>query len=249
LTDQEIFSAQKGSAFGAFFIWPRQLLALLWFLLTCLTMLLVLPFQWKNPTFGSRFVRLLAWGTHPLLGLKVEIENPQELERHQPCVYVANHQSALDIVTYGTVFPPRTVGTGKRSVRFIPLFGLLYAGSGNILLNRSNHQSSMATMAEIRRRIQDERVSVWIFPEGTRNHQSGELLPFKMGAFHMAMDAGVPLVPLVHENLLHYYDPKYHVVRPGTTIRIRVLPAVPTHPTDNAHELAERVHALMQAEL
>lgn len=71
-------------------------------------------------------------------------------------------------------------------------------------------------------------MSVWLFPEGTRGHASTvDLLPFKKGAFYMAVQARVPIVPIVIANYNHLYDSKAKRFLPGT-VKIKVLPPVDT---------------------
>ena len=91
---------------------------------------------------------------------------------------------------------PRTVSVGKKSLIWIPFFGILYWVTGNIFLDRENRTKAHNTMSQLARRINEDNLSIWMFPEGTRNRGRG-LLPFKTGAFHAAISAGVPIIPVV----------------------------------------------------
>ncbi len=75
----------------------------------------------------------------------------------------------------------------------------MYWVTGNILIDRENRTKAHGTMNEVARRIHDDDLSVWMFPEGTRSRGRG-LLPFKTGAFYAAIAAGVPIVPVVCSN-------------------------------------------------
>ncbi|KFZ36825.1 acyl-phosphate glycerol 3-phosphate acyltransferase [Shewanella mangrovi] len=130
-----------------------------------------------------------------LMGIELEIRHP-ERAHCQPCIFVANHQNNYDLFTHSNVMVPGTVTLGKRSILWIPLFGLIYWLSGNIMINRKNRATAVETLSKTAQRIRDEKLSVWIFPEGTRSRGRG-ILPFKSGAFHTAITAGVPLVPVV----------------------------------------------------
>ena len=129
---------------------------------------------------------------YPFFGLQVEHRFEPNAYNVGPCIYIGNHQNNYDMVTISYMVMPRTVSVGKKSLIWIPFFGLVYWITGNILLDRENRSKAHSTMAELARRIQEDNVSVWMFPEGTRSRGRG-LLPFKTGAFHAAIAAGVPV--------------------------------------------------------
>ncbi|WP_373778984.1 1-acylglycerol-3-phosphate O-acyltransferase [Glaesserella sp.] len=131
---------------------------------------------------------------HPLFGIKL-ITRPKP-EITQPAIYIGNHQNNYDMVTIGSMVPPRTVSIGKKSLIWIPFFGLVYWATGNIFIHREKRSSAINTMNMVGEIIKQRQVSVWMFPEGTRSRGRG-LLPFKTGAFHTAIAAGVPIVPIV----------------------------------------------------
>lgn len=84
---------------------------------------------------------------------------------------------------------------GKKSLLWIPFFGPFYWLTGNILIDRNNKTKSRGTIYQIIEQMKKRDISVWMFPEGTRSRGRG-LLPFKTGAFHAAIAAGVPVVPI-----------------------------------------------------
>ena len=100
----------------------------------------------------------------------------------------------LDLFILGQVVPRRTVAIGKKSLGWIPLFGQLFWLGGNVLVDRKNAYQARKAMQTTTRTLRDD-TSIWIFPEGTRN-PGEQLLAFKKGAFHMAIEAGVPIVPV-----------------------------------------------------
>ena len=131
----------------------------------------------------------------PILGLKVEYRLPKQIPA-APNVFLANHQNNFDLFTHTGAVPKGTVSLGKKSLVWIPLFGQMYWLSGNILIDRKNRHSAMNTMGQVAEKIRNSKLSVWIFPEGTRSRGRG-LLPFKSGAFHTAIAAGAQIVPVV----------------------------------------------------
>jgi 1-acyl-sn-glycerol-3-phosphate acyltransferase len=195
--------------------------------------------------FGRVFCRGLA----RLMGWRMEVGNRERLDASRPCVFIANHQSFLDVVTFGSIFPQRTVSAGKRQIGRIPVFGWFYRLSGNLVLDRGNPRDARDSLDEAARTIRGESVSVWFMPEGHRN-QGPELLPFKSGAFRLALAAGVPVVPVVAEPLTVIADTERRLARPGT-LRMTVLEPIPTDPPlpGALPELVALTRARMQNEL
>ncbi len=121
------------------------------------------------------------------------------MDDNRPCVFISNHQHNLDIFPGAMALPERTVSIGKKSIIFIPFFGLYYWLSGNILIDRANKRRAFETMDTAAKTIKEKNISVWIMPEGTRSKGRG-LLPFKKGPFVTAIKAGVPIVPIAWSN-------------------------------------------------
>lgn len=186
----------------------------------------------------------------PALGLRTRVIGREHLSSRTPCVYVANHQSMYDVPILAELYPEETVVIGKRELRRIPFFGWLYAVTGNILIDRRDNPSAVGRLREAEEAIIQRGVSVWIFPEGTRATEPGRLLPFKKGAFYMAVAAGAPLVPIVVEPLAPFFDAERRHIRPGT-VRVRVLEPIETAGLSDADvpHLISRTHGAMQAAL
>ncbi|WP_394182780.1 1-acylglycerol-3-phosphate O-acyltransferase [Marinomonas posidonica] len=132
----------------------------------------------------------------PLFGLTVEGRISEAAKNVPQAVYVANHQNNFDLFTLAVVVPKGVVTVGKTSLRWIPFFGLLYWASGNILINRNNRKKAIATIDQVVSSMKRTGFSIWMFPEGSRSRGRG-WLPFKRGAFHAAVQAGVPIIPVV----------------------------------------------------
>lgn len=177
-----------------------------------------------------------------LLGIEVEIRKPEGMDDICPAVYVANHQNSYDIFTVSASLPKRTVSMGKKSLRWIPFFGQMYWFTGNILLDRQNISKAHGTITQTAKKIREDNISVWLFPEGTRSYGRG-LLPFKTGAFHTAKRANVPIIPVCISNTHNMV--KLNRWNNGKMI-IEFMPAVHIdadskhkvrHVTTNTHEL------------
>ncbi len=131
-----------------------------------------------------------------LLGLSVEYRGAELLNAVDKAVYVSNHQNTFDLFVCAGAVRPNTVTIGKRSLLYIPVFGLLYWITGNILIDRGNRSKAANTIDEAARKVRERNISVWMFPEGTRSNKRG-MLNFKTGAFRLALKAHEPIVPVV----------------------------------------------------
>ncbi|WP_333608996.1 1-acylglycerol-3-phosphate O-acyltransferase [Arsukibacterium sp.] len=172
----------------------RLLLLAVFFLFSTIAGLIVClfrPFHPNNVALFGRWYGKASW----ILGVEVEVRRSAEIVVGEPYVFIANHQNNLDLFTLSGTVLPRTVTIGKKSLKYVPFFGQLYWLSGNILIDRDNKEKALSTMLAAAERISQQKISVWMFPEGTRSYGRG-LLPFKMGAFHIALEANVPLVPV-----------------------------------------------------
>ncbi len=205
----------------------RAILCLLWFLITTILALLVCLVRWRDHRNAYFMSHTFTVGAEKLLGYKIIIKNKERLRANQPCIFICNHQSNLDILVQANAFPQNTVCIGKREVIYIPLFGLLFYLSGNILLNRKHHKSAMARMGVAKQFILERKLSVYMFPEGTRNHGAAKLLPFKRGAFHLAVGTQVPLVPVVSSPIHETVDAKNRIIHKRDIV-IEVLEPIST---------------------
>jgi 1-acyl-sn-glycerol-3-phosphate acyltransferase len=133
------------------------------------------------------------------LGFDVEVRMPESVKDIGPVIYVANHQNSYDVFTMANAVQPSTVSVGKKSLKWIPIFGQMYWLTGNILIDRKNTSKAMGFINLTATKIREKKLSIWMFPEGTRSRGRG-LLPFKTGAFRTAALANVPIVPICASN-------------------------------------------------
>lgn len=167
--------------------------------------------------FGGVMKRVLGW--------RIDVEHPERLAHTEPVLWMGNHQSNLDTVLIAEVMPRNTVFFAKKELLNLPLFGWFLRATGQVVIDRKNLKSAIASIASAVERIRRERLSVWVFPEGHRN-LAPEMLPFKKGGFHLALAAGTPIVPIVFSPIWTVLDARRWMVRPGR-LRIRVLPPIP----------------------
>ncbi|PWY70479.1 1-acylglycerol-3-phosphate acyltransferase [Aspergillus heteromorphus CBS 117.55] len=172
--------------------------------------------------------RSFKWVMRYTTGVRFNIIEGTEHLTTRPAVFIGNHQSELDVLMLGHIFPPYCSVTAKKSLRHIPFLGWFMALSRTVFIDRANRETAVKAFDSAAKEMQEHRQSVFIFAEGTRSYSdSPELLPFKKGAFHLAVKAGVPIVPVVTENYSHILSPRDMRFEAGT-IKIKVLPPIST---------------------
>ncbi|KAK4215392.1 hypothetical protein QBC37DRAFT_439528 [Rhypophila decipiens] len=150
------------------------------------------------------------------------------LKSTRPAVFIGNHQTELDVLMLGCVFPKYCSVTAKSSLRKAPVLGWFMSLSASIFIDRQNSKDARAAMAGASNEIQKKRQSVYMFPEGTRSYAKDPvLLPFKKGAFHLAVQAQVPIVPIVVANYSHVLWIKGLLFKSGS-VPCKVLDPIPT---------------------
>ncbi|TAL61227.1 MAG: 1-acyl-sn-glycerol-3-phosphate acyltransferase [Bacteroidetes bacterium] len=241
------------------FVWmiPR-ILWKLWFVLNFLiTLLLLYPvflvLLSRESRFGAAFHLIRFWakwlcygaGLFPVVKYEIDINNIPE-----PCIFISNHSSYIDIILSYVVVPNFFIFVGKQELDKAPLFRLFFKRM-HILVNRKSNVDSHRAYLRSGEKI-DKGQSVFIFPEATIS-SSGTLIPFKNGAFKLAIDKQVPVVPIVFfDNWKHLQSGGFLTSngRPGI-LRARMLNAVGTKGLTNADliPLREKVKSIIQETL
>ncbi|KAI9370568.1 hypothetical protein BJX61DRAFT_85891 [Aspergillus egyptiacus] len=172
--------------------------------------------------------RSFKWVMRFTTGVWFDIVEGKEHLTTRPAVFIGNHQSELDVLMLGAIFPPYCSVTAKKSLRHVPFLGWFMSLSRTVFIDRANRETAVKAFDSAAEEMRVHRQSVFIFPEGTRSYSDKpELLSFKKGAFHLAVKAGVPVVPVVVENYSHILSPKDWRFSAGS-IKIRVLPPIST---------------------
>ncbi len=161
-----------------------------------------------------------------LTGLELDVEGEEHAWKSRPCVFIFNHQSQADVLILPTLLRRDLAGVGKKEIGNVPILGKLMQFGGTVLIDRENSSSAKEAMKPLVDVMLKEGRSVCIAPEGTRS-TSTNLGRFKKGAFHLAMQAGVPIVPIVIHNAIDVAPRGQFVFKPAT-VKVTVLPAVDT---------------------
>ena len=139
--------------------------------------------------------RMWARGILFVSRIKVTVNGLANIDPAQSYVYMSNHQSNFDIPVLLACLPVQFRWLAKAELFKIPIFGRAMRGAGYVKIDRFNQEAAFESLSEAAEKMKNG-VSVMIFPEGTRS-RDGNIRPFKKGGFVMAMDAGVPIVPIV----------------------------------------------------
>jgi 1-acyl-sn-glycerol-3-phosphate acyltransferase len=140
-----------------------------------------------------------------------------------PRIFLANHLSAADIWVLVPALPSTTRFVSKRSVFWIPVLGQAMAVAGFIPIDRQDRTRAIRSLGRATETVR-RGASVILFPEGTRS-RDGRLARFKRGSFYLAVEAGVPIVPVAISGTFHVVKPRSIVVRPGA-VKVTFAPPI-----------------------
>lgn len=176
-------------------------------------------------------VRLDSWSRRLVeqAGIVIETSGRENLTSKQTYVVMSNHQSHYDIpvLFQALAIPIRMVA--KTELFKIPIFGQAMLDSGFVEVDRANRRRALESIKLAGRRIREDNLSIWIAPEGTRS-VDGTLGEFKTGGFHLAREAGVPVLPVTLDGTMLVHRSGDRRVHRGQNVRVVIHPAVdPTH--------------------
>jgi putative phosphoserine phosphatase/1-acylglycerol-3-phosphate O-acyltransferase len=158
-------------------------------------------------------------------GIELEVRGEEHLWSHRPAVFVFNHQSGVDAMLVAKLLRKDFAGIAKKEIRAVPLLGQAFEFAGTVFIDRADTKSAIEALEPALEALRQGR-SIAIAPEGTRS-RTPRLGRFKKGAFHLAMQAGVPIVPIVFKNTLDVLPRGAIVLRPANVEAV-VLPPIDT---------------------
>jgi 1-acyl-sn-glycerol-3-phosphate acyltransferase len=194
--------------------------------------------EWVYPwaLFGARnWLRLS--------GMKIKVQGLELLDPKQTYVFISNHRSYLDTATLFHYTGRRIGLIAKKELLKVPLLGYGMGYVNVMAIDRTNRERAVQTMQAATKRIQSG-VSFAVFAEGTRA-LPGQMLPFKKGAFYMARDAGVPIVPVAIKNTDVLMGKNTGEAWPGT-IEVVIMPPVATAAVTNDKEMEALIARVQQ---
>ncbi len=184
-----------------------------------------IPIAWIGADPMHSWARL--WGRLGLLlsGTRLKLHGLEHVPAGQPVIFMSNHQSNFDILALLAGIPVQFRWLAKAELFRIPLFGMTMRHAGYIPVERDDRRKSLESMKEAAGRIAAGS-SVVIFPEGTRS-DDGKLIEFKKGGFVLALQSGVPVVPMSIRGSFEVLPKHGRTIRRGT-IDVTFFPPQPT---------------------
>ena len=218
-------------------------------LMTCFAGIFCLfhPGNSENVKIAQFFTKLM--NVEWMFGFKIEVLDYHNiLNAQQPFVIISNHQTIIDTIFVMQVPPKGAVPIAKKSLFYVPIFGQVLWLFGTIFIDRKRTKSAVEIMKKVACEINKRKTPVWIFPEGSR-YQCDKIMPFRKGAFHLAIQAQVPLVPVVignYRNVIDCHNKSFN----GGVIRVKCLPAIKTTnlTVDDVDDLAKTAYKIMSEE-
>jgi len=185
-------------------------------------------FFWRRnlPCACDRSARRWAKVILGAANVPVMLEGVENLREDEPQIIVANHQSWFDVFALAAHLPVRYRFVAKRELGDIPLFGRAWKSCGHIAVDRGNREAAIESLDQAWREIHEDKLTMILFPEGTRS-VDGRLQKFKKGAFVMAIQGQVPLVPVAivgSREIMPKGEMKVH----SGSITLRIGPPIPT---------------------
>lgn len=175
---------------------------------------------------------------------KVEVIGGKNILEGKPQIFMANHQSDFDIFIVLAYIPGQFRWIAKKELFQVPVFGAAMRKAGYIEIDRQNHAKALQSLEEAAMRIREGK-SVMTFPEGTRS-RDGEIKAFKQGTFHLALQAGVPIVPVTIVGSGKIMPKRSLRITPG---RIKLIIDKPidvgSYTVENRHELIGNVRQII----
>lgn len=142
-----------------------------------------------------KLTKIFSSGILFIAGVRIKVIGEENINKKNTYVFVSNHLSQFDIPVLQKGIPNRIAMIFKKELTRIPFFGWQLKYGPYIMVDRKSPESGMRSIEEAKELMKTKGISVLVFPEGTRS-KTGEMLPFKRGAFHLAAKVGYPIIPV-----------------------------------------------------
>ncbi|KAK0412525.1 hypothetical protein QR680_006265 [Steinernema hermaphroditum] len=180
------------------------------------------------------------------MGIDIEVRNRKKLQSDTPYVLICNHQSSLDVFVMAHTWPEKCTCMMKDSLKYIPGFNICCFLANAIFVKRSSREGGISALKQCSDVMQEKNLKVWVFPEGTRHRERG-MLPFKKGAFNLAVQAQIPIVPVVASSYDPFYSKLDKYFKSEGDIIVEVMDPIPTKgmTLEDVPDLCEKTRAKM----
>ncbi|HEU0299568.1 MAG TPA: lysophospholipid acyltransferase family protein [Longimicrobium sp.] len=184
--------------------------------------------------WSRQWARISLWAS----GSRAVPHGMEHIVPGEPFILVANHLSWFDVFAIAKLLRVDFHFVAKKELEKVPIFGLAWRVAGHISIDRSNRERAVQSLRRAGEQMREQKSVVVIFAEGTRS-RTGRLQPFKKGAFVLAHETGIPIIPTVVTGSFDIMRPDTFLVRPAT-IHVYFEPPVPSRGL-SVEELTARV--------
>jgi 1-acyl-sn-glycerol-3-phosphate acyltransferase len=211
------------------------------FMSTCAFLFpIISPGENKVHKIANLWARMLLW----LTSTRVDVIGRENVLMNRPQIFMANHQSDFDILIVLAYIPGQLRWIAKKELFKIPVFGKAMRNAGYIEIDRQNHEKALKSLDEAAQKIREGK-SVVTFPEGTRS-RDGKIRPFKQGMFHLAIQSGVPIVPISIIGASEIMPKRSLNVRPGRITMVIDRPVdMSGYTLETKGELIEKIRGII----
>jgi 1-acyl-sn-glycerol-3-phosphate acyltransferase len=212
--------------------------------------LVLLPWRVRRLKVFNVCARMLAAMVIAIAGVTLRVRGREKLRESFPAIYVTNHVSAFDVFIGMRLCPTGGVGVMASGVKRVPGYGQIYSLSGHAMMDRKKTHGALSVLHEVAALVRNNGLGIWILPEGGRSND-GRLQRFKTGFVSLAIETGLPVVPVVLHDVHRVWSRKRFPTLEVREIDVDVLPPVDTTSWRLAtrRQHAEDVRALFAAAL
>ncbi|XP_032997343.1 1-acyl-sn-glycerol-3-phosphate acyltransferase alpha-like isoform X2 [Lacerta agilis] len=195
---------------------------------------------------NMRVLRFALLPAKYFLGIKFKVQGAQNFNLKVPYVVVANQQCNVDILAMLQIMPERSTFIVKKEILHFLTVGIACWLSGFVFVDRQNRETTANSISEAADAMVRDNLRICMFPEGTGDNDSAGLLSFRHEAFLLAVEAQVPVIPVVISSYQTFFNKKIKKFTPGE-VTIKILPPMKTEGLSAAdvQEFADRVRETM----
>lgn len=233
--------------------WIYTIYSVLVFIVFMLIFGLFIVFPLLVSTKGGKisffFIRLWARSWSFLSGIRYEIHDSHLIKKHQPYIFIFNHRSFIDAPVIPIAIPQEVRAIGKKELSKVPFFGFIVSWVA-VWVDRNDAESRKSSVERLLK-ILSSGISIVVAPEGTRNTSEYTLLPFQRGAFRIAVETGIPIMPMAIIGADKIMKKGSLLIKPGL---IRIYFSNPIEPEnlnnlEDYQELSEKSFKRLEAML
>ena len=199
--------------------------------------------------YSHRIARLVGHTALRLQGIELVVEHLERVATREARIVLLNHTSQLDLFIFAALFPPGGCAVGKKEILWLPPIGWCFWAFRLYTIDRKDLERAKASLKSVRDDLKRQRISVFTAPEGTRSRDL-RLQPLKKGAFHLAAETHVPIVPAIVRGAGEC-QPVGQLVADSGVVGVEFLPPVATqgYSTGNVDAKSEELHELFARRL